>query len=283
LIGGQLWVRPLAAGLDRQAVALLALVTLTLAGGFIGSPFWWLDEENSFSWKLPPLASRMLAAAGWAFVVASLFALKRPTRNRLRLHLVLLTVYLAPLVVAALVLHTDRFDFHRPITWSFFAIAGTMTFASIYFLFRFPEMPAGGEPEAPVPATIRVWLLLLGVATGLWGAALFYTDSGFWSPIWVWPGDPLTSRLIGVMLLAIGAGSLWSIRSADTARMMLAVASVYGLGVAAASLWNQVNHKPVKELYVLAFGAIALTSLAFLAVEVAATRHANQFPANTNI
>jgi hypothetical protein len=79
------WIKPHASVLDWQGKGLLLLVVLTLAGGFIGSPFWWMDEARSFSWDLPPLASRMLASAGWSFVVVCWLVLERPTDRRLRL------------------------------------------------------------------------------------------------------------------------------------------------------------------------------------------------------
>ena len=69
------WVRPREPGLTWPARGLLMLTIMTLMGGFIGSPFWWADEARSFSWDTPPLASRMLAAAGWSFVVVCYLAL----------------------------------------------------------------------------------------------------------------------------------------------------------------------------------------------------------------
>ena len=58
------WIAPYRKGLDSQGVGLLMLAVLAIAGGFIGSPFWWTDAPNSFSWALPPLAVRLLGAAG---------------------------------------------------------------------------------------------------------------------------------------------------------------------------------------------------------------------------
>src|SRR5215203_586147 len=90
-IGGGyfLWVRPLEAGLDVMSKALLVFVILTLFGAFWGAGPWWFDENDAFAWNLPPLASRMLGAAGIAFVIAGLFALNRPTYQKLRLMLVM--------------------------------------------------------------------------------------------------------------------------------------------------------------------------------------------------
>lgn len=61
--GYRRWVAPHTL-LDLQGKGLVMLIVLTFMGGLIGSPFWWLDVAQSFAWDLPPLASRMLAAAG---------------------------------------------------------------------------------------------------------------------------------------------------------------------------------------------------------------------------
>ena len=63
--------------------------------GFIGSPFWCFDVRESFAWDLPPLASRMLAAAGVSLTVGAVMALERPTRHRVRLYLILLVAYMS--------------------------------------------------------------------------------------------------------------------------------------------------------------------------------------------
>lgn len=62
------------------------------------------------------------------------------------------------------------------------------------------------------------------------------------------------------MLLTIAVGCGWALRRADTARIMLGMTIVYGLGVALASLWNTVDNKPVKEAYLAVFGIVFLGS-----------------------
>ncbi len=266
------WVRPHQAQLDFQAKGLMALIVLTFAGGFLGSFFWWWDEPRSFSWDLPPLASRMLASAGWSFAVATFLALERPTRRRMRLILILLATYLVPLVVVVLLFHLNRFDFAAPITYGFFIIAGGMSIAAMWYLFRqtviLPDAPEDAAAPAPI---VKGWLSFLAVLTGLWGLALFATDDGPASQVWVWPGDLLTSRLIGVMLLTIAMGSAWSLRSGDLSRLMLAMTTMYGLGLALASLWNMFSGKPVKLSYLIVFSLITLVSAFLLARQRAVT------------
>ncbi len=75
--------------LTGAQLGIWLLTVLTLAGGFIGAIPWWLDVAASFAWDLPPLASRLLAAAGWAFALACGLALRHPTGRHLRLIMVM--------------------------------------------------------------------------------------------------------------------------------------------------------------------------------------------------
>ncbi len=238
------------------------LVLLALMGGLIGSPFWWLDEPRSFSWDLPPLASRMLAAAGWAFALAAFLALRRPTRERLRLIMLMLFVYLAPLAAAILLFHLDRFDWAAPITYAFFAIVLIMIAGATWQLVR-PVGVVASRPATLTPGT-RLWLWAVAIVAGLWAVALAVTDSGFLPLIWVWPGDLWSSRLIAVMLFTLTAGALYSLRTPDTVGITLAVWVVYSFGVVLANGWNLVGGKPVKEAYATAFLLLGMISLFLL-------------------
>ncbi len=208
----------------------------------------------------------MLAAAGLGFGVAGWLALDRMRERLVRLYLVLIAVYLAPLVAAILLLHLDRFDWAAPITYGFFVIAGGMSIAALWHLIRRtglgPADAAGrGATDGPAPAAVRGWMGLVAAVTGPWGVALFVLPQGPWRPIWVWPQDPLTSRLIATMLLTLCAGAILGAASREGARMMLWTFVAYGAGVMAAGLMNQVAGKPIPLAYVTVFAVIALISL----------------------
>jgi hypothetical protein len=203
----------------------------------------------------------MLAAAGWSFAVAGIAVLERPTPGRVRLFLLLLAIYLLPLVVVILFAHLDRFDFSRLITYGFFLIAGGLTVAAVWYLLRPPALPQEDEEgprfDTPVPRVETAWLLLVATVTAAWGVALFVTDHGSPQQVWAWRGDLLTSRLIGVMLLAIAVGALASARDPRTVHLMLGVILTYAIGVVLANYWNSFSNKPVRGLYVAAFAVIA--------------------------
>ena len=250
------WIRPYQGQISRSQQSLLLLVILTLVGGFVGGLAWWFDVAASFSWDLPALASRMLAAAGWAFAAGCWLALERPSLPRLRLIILMLFVYLAPLAVAIVLFHLDRFDWNAPITYAFFAIVVPMVLLTIWHLLHPMGIVAVTE-DRPVTGVAKGWLWATAVLTFLWGLALFLTDAGSSNLIWVWPGDLLTSRLIAVMLWTLTVTAVYSVHSREALPVALAVMIVYGIGVVAANLWNPAAIKP---LYTVLFALFAVGS-----------------------
>src|SRR3954471_12504925 len=125
-IGYVLCVRPRQTRLDTQGMLFLLFCILTLCGAAFGAIPWWFDKREAFAWNLPPLASRMLGAAAFSFVVASVLVLINPTLDKTRLLLLMNFVYLVPLVVAILLFHTDRFEFDSAVVWGFFPLAAIM-------------------------------------------------------------------------------------------------------------------------------------------------------------
>jgi len=269
-LGWRRWIEPYREGLDSQGIGLLMLAVLAIAGGFIGSPFWWIDDPDSFSWALPPLASRLLAAAGFAFAVAGCYALEQRRQELVRSYIVMLAVYLVPLVVAILLFHLDRFNWRAPITYVFFAIAAGMAAAAVWHIARKTTLSArfSDQPNEPVAAAPQAWLGLIVIVAGLWALALLVYPQGPVPQIWLWPQDPLTSRLIGAMLLTIAAGALLALRSAQQAMMSLWMFVTYGIGGALACGWNGLDGKPVPLSYAAAFCMLALISLAILVAGV---------------
>ncbi|MBI1277689.1 MAG: hypothetical protein GC179_06140 [Anaerolineaceae bacterium] len=253
------WIRPHNINLETKGVLLL--ITVTMIGGLVGSTGWWFDVPEAFSWDLPPLASRMLAAAGWAFGAATFMTLQRPTKQRIRLVLLMLAVYLIPLAIAIVLFHLDRFNPDAPITYAFFIIVTALIVPTLWYLVRTPVVLVESQPNVLPTRPVWIWLNGVRLLMGLWGFALLITDSGPINLIWVWPGDLLTSRLIAVMLLTIAVAAVYSLQSADLARVTLITMTVYGFGAALANLWNVTTGKPVQPLYAIVFGIMGLVSL----------------------
>ena len=273
--GYRRWAAPNLVGASTPAKVLLGVMVVTVMVA-IGVPFWWFDADQSFSWDLPPLASRMLAAAGMSFVVLGILVLRHPSHRRVRLVLVLVEVYLAPLAFVMAAFHLDRFDFGKLISYGFLIVAFGMTIVAAYFLVRQPDIVPDDDGDlAPSSIASRVLLLAVAATTFAWGLALFITDAGPTDLVWAWPGDLLSSRLIGVMLLAIGAGSTYALPRAATARLMQITTLVYAVGLAAASLWGSVVAKPVKPAYVAVFAIVAVLCALVLIIDRPAPRPSN--------
>src|SRR5437870_3955674 len=195
VLGYLLWIRPRQSQAGLQGIGLLFLVDLTLVGGLVGGTVWWMNDPNAFAWRLPALAGRLLGAAGWAYAAAAILTLGHPTRARLRLMMLLLFVYIAPLTASILAFHLGRFDPAAPITFAFFLVVTTMLASSIWWLVRLPSIASAPIEQVPPASSTRGWFVTTAVVLGLWGLALFITDGGPSPLIWAWPGAPLTSQL----------------------------------------------------------------------------------------
>jgi hypothetical protein len=271
IVGRRIWLDRLRPPPSRDARWMAMLVILTLAGGFIGSFSWWLGVPGSFAWQLPPLAGRMLGSAGWSFAFVAFLALQRPTFLRMRLVMLMLFVYLAPLALALVALHLDRLDFLAPITYPFLAVVALLSLGAAWFLWRRTRvLPIASEPPHEPPTRgLRSWLWIVALVTGAWSVALAVTDAGPIREIWTWPGDPLSSRLIASMLVTVAICSMWTTRNADAARIMTGVAAIYGIGLLVASLQTAMGPGPTyarwpSVAYVVVFAAIGLGSVLLL-------------------
>jgi hypothetical protein len=248
-------------GLTGEGSLAKFVIISTTVGGLLGAPFWWLDLPASFAWDLPPVASRMLAAAAFAFGLAGLVVLERPRETLTRLYLALIAVYLVPLAIAVVALHLDRLNFLAPVTYGFFAVVIVLSAGSLMLLSRRAGNVAPVLPRAPV----RLWLLVAGSALMVWGIALFAAPATSYPLIFNWAKDPLSSRLIAAMLVTVGAAFLLSRRDAARSTLALVFAGAYGVGVSGACLANAAAGLPVPPLYSSAFVLIAVVSLFLLA------------------
>ncbi|MFZ1680471.1 MAG: hypothetical protein WAT70_05580 [Rhizobiaceae bacterium] len=262
------WIGTARRGADLSTLArkgFLLLAAFAIVGGFVGSTAWWADHPSGFSWDLPPLASRLLGAAAVAFGLTGLVVLARPTADHVRLYAMMIAIYLAPLTVAILLFHRDRFDFSAPITPAFFALVVPMTVLSLWLAARPQGLIAASPGDAAPPArVVTVFLTLVAAACGIWAIALFATDRGPSGLVWAWPGDLLTSRLIAMMPLTLAAAALFSRTKALLARTALVLLAAYGIGGAAAGSMNAIAGKPIPLFYVAALGSFGLAATALL-------------------
>jgi hypothetical protein len=228
------------------AFARSVLIVLTI-GGALGAPLWWAGAPSAFPWVLPPLAGRMLGAAGIAFAVLGVRVLERPTPARIGLHGIAAEVYLAPLVVAILALHLDRFDWSRPVIWGFFAIATFLVAGSARLVHR----NRAAMPPEPVVAAV---LLVAGAVYAVTAVALFFVPTTPMPAFFPWASDPLTSRLIAVMPATLAAACVLAARDRSLVVDVGLFALVYGVGVTIALMMLVAAGKPLLSAYLAVFG-----------------------------
>jgi hypothetical protein len=235
------WIRPSKVGAelssaptrDILSLAQRWLILLALCDSLLAAPFWWADQSFSFAWDLPASASRMLAMAGLALAAMCLYTLERPTRSRMRLIMILLAVYAAPLGAALLIAHRNQLNFASPMTLALLILLGVYAIGGGWLAWRPPADPPETEEDVqPVRHSYNAWLFATSLFCLMWGGWLYATDAGPLDAIWLWPGYPMSTRLMGVMMLALSAGSALGWRSLLAARVILLGMTLYGIGVA---------------------------------------------------
>lgn len=246
--------------LQGLSAATRFTVIATATGGLIGALFWWQDLTPAFAWDLPPLASRLLGAAATAFGAGGVLVLLQPSAARAWLHDVMTAIYLLPLLAAVLLLHLDRFDYAAPVTWGFFVAVLAVGGASIAGV----ALDRPGDP-GPVSRPFEAgWHVLAGVLLGIWAGALFVAPATPVALIFLWPADPLTSRLIAAMLMTLAAAMLIARGRAGLSLSANLVGAIYGWGGVAALAVNMAAGLSWPPAYLAVFGLVGAVSTALL-------------------
>jgi hypothetical protein len=179
----------------------------------------------------------------------------------------MLWVYLAPLTLAILTQHLDRFDFSREVTVAFFAIVTFLLVASSFALLALPRK----VPETDLRLnSLSSWTLrLIGGVAGFWAVALFLKPDGPWPLIWPWPSDPLTTRLIASMFLSISVGAIAARANHQLGRTVFWATMAYGVGVVIAGFAHVMTDEPTSvgysvarlpKSYMIVWGALGTTA-----------------------
>jgi peptidoglycan/LPS O-acetylase OafA/YrhL len=199
--------RPLTSGLR----ALLAgFAGLALIAGFLLFP---LAEETDrfFSWTIqPPLTAAFLGAGYWAAFILIGWSASRPTWEEVVPALVPVTV-IAVLLLAATLIHLDKFDLDSLFGWFWLAVYCAVPVALAFLIRRQLAVPpqAGGPGATPVPALLRVTLGAQALIMVAMGIVLWVSPSSA-DTIWPWPLTPLTARAVGAFLIGFAAAAAFA-------------------------------------------------------------------------
>jgi hypothetical protein len=185
--------------------ALLALAVLNAAFLY----FLPARAATGYAWAIrPPISAAFLGAGYLAGVVATSLAVVEARRWRSIQPLAIALVTLSVGLLAATLLHTDRFRWSYPPTWAWTAVYALAPFG-VAILAR-TQRKITIRPLVADPRLRLLRLLSLVCGTALLAAAIalfaFPADA---ARAWPWPLTPLLSQAVAAWIAMISAALLW--------------------------------------------------------------------------
>lgn len=178
----------------------------------VGVTLFLLSEQTDrfFAWTIQSaLTAAFLGASYWSACVLEFMAARRRRWADARVAVPAVITFTALTLVVTL-LHLDRFHFGAPElitragTWFWLAVYALVPVIMTALLIQQIRVPGGDLPrEAPMPAWMRLALIIIAAVLLLLGIALLAAPGGV-APLWPWPLTPLTGRAIGAWLIGLG-------------------------------------------------------------------------------
>ena len=185
----------------------LGLAVLTVALILVGLPLIVAPArtERSFSWTIDvPLTAAFLGTCYWTAALFTLLSARE--REWARVRTVLPGVLVAgTLILVATLVHIDRFAMDTARGWIWLILYACLPPGGLLLL-ALQRRVGGTDP--PVDRPIEPWaaaLLAVAAATFLIAGAALFAVPGTTGEWWPWPLTPLTARMVGAWLAAIGA------------------------------------------------------------------------------
>ena len=210
-------------------LTFLVVGALLLSAGFITFVLAERTEEY-FAWTIePPLTAAYIGAGYFASVALVVLAAGARDWAHARAAIPSALVF-SGLVLLATGVHFERFHDDRPITWAWVAIYITVPILLVVFGWRESRAARQDPPRAaPLPRWASVVLAANAAVALPLGTALFAAPGTF-DAAWAWPLTPLTGRVIGAFLVALGLVAAHSALERDWQRIrpVAAMFALYG-------------------------------------------------------
>jgi hypothetical protein len=187
--------------LTRAGIWVL-LVLAALNGLFLY--FLPAQAETHYAWSIKPSVNAAFIGAGFlAGTVATGLVLAYATRWRSFSTLPIALWVLATTLLAATLIHNDRFKFDYPPTWVWTFVYAAVPIA-IPFLVARQNANADAEPQRdPKLTPLRIVSAVFGVAI-LAGAIALYLAPVDLGKHWLWPLTPLLARAVAAWYMLFG-------------------------------------------------------------------------------
>jgi len=251
---------------ERSEAMVAAMV---FAGGLWAAPAWWYGSEGSFPFPLDPFSGRLLGAAAAVFAMAALITLIRPSRQRMRFLMVLVLCHLGPLAAALIVWHRDAFDWTDPAAWGLVVAMVLLLPGALLGLLAPAGLTRAIDVRPPARGS-RVILGLTGLAAWALGLALYIRPDGPVPELWLWAGEPLTSRLMASALFALAGAAIIGAFAGRHSATALFLLVVWGAGLGLAVLPQHQAGEALPWAWAGLWGAVAV--LAAIQLMIGANR-----------
>lgn len=220
--------------------------------------------DDYFAWPIAPEITAAFIGACYLSAVTLLFLASRSTtwaEGRLAAAPV---ISISLLLLAATVIHWDRFDQEHFVFWLWLAAYVLVPPVLVILVLR--QLREPGEdpaPGVPLPAWARVGLAVAAAVMLAVGAILFFAP-GLAQDFWPWTLSPLTSRAIGAFVVGFGIAAVAGLREDDLGRLRAPALAYAVLGaavlVAVARYSDQFDLDLAGWLFLGFFGTVLLGS-----------------------
>ena len=264
-------------GLSRAGV--VALLVLAAANG----AFLYLvpaQAEPDYAWAIvPPINAAFLGAGYLAGTVATALVVFATRSWRSLRMLPLPLVVLSVGLLAATVMHADRFRWDYPATWVWTGVYASVPFVVAY-LWKRQEREAPPAPAAhPGLRPLRIASAVIGGLVLVGSVALFVAPTTV-GELWPWPLTPLLGRAVASWYALIGTALVvcaWSLRRPSEALIPYATLLSWSLLLLALPLLHSgdLGGGPLAPWVVLQLMLVAVAAYA-LAVAIPLVRAARE-------
>jgi hypothetical protein len=190
----------------RIAVAGLLVLALLNAAFLYGLAGY---ADTGYAWAIrPPAAAAFLGAGYLAGIVATALVVFAARRWRSAQPLAVALVTLSVGLLAATLLHTDRFRWDYPPTWAWTAVYALAPIGVAVLALRQRATTMRPLFADPRLGLLRGASLLAGLALGAGALALFAFPAAL-GDHWPWPLTPLLAQATASWIAMIAAALLW--------------------------------------------------------------------------
>jgi hypothetical protein len=160
--------------------------------------------DSDYAWSIkPPVNAAFIGAGFLAGALATGLVLATATRWRTFSNLPAALWVLASTLLAATIIHHDRFRWDYPATWVWGLVYGAVPLAVPFLVARQRNVAEPIPAADPALRTIRVLSAIVGVPLVAGAVALFAARAQL-GEHWVWPLTPLLARTVGAWYALFG-------------------------------------------------------------------------------